>query len=103
MQNMNKQQLLDAFSQFIDQMGMEKIGGDEFDEDGLTAQGQVPLWSQMDASLLGEGTGPIHSKESFIKRMRADAAQQGQMAQLDAYGMPRDDQAEEMMMNLGML
>lgn len=96
----NKQMILDAISQALDAMGIsgDVDTDDVYDENGMMPQNQVPVWSQLDASMLGQGNGPIHSKDSLMKGI-----QMSKPPQVDNYGMPASGDQEEMMTAMGLV
>lgn len=95
---MDKNQLLQAFSQFLDQMGHDGFNEDYYGEDPTLADGNLPIWSQLDASVPDESKGPIHSRNSLFKVLEESAP-----FEIDTYGMPRDDAAAEFMIATGMI
>jgi len=94
---MDKNKMLEMFSQFLDTMG-GGLDEDYYGEDEMMQNDQLPIWSQMDASVPSVSMGPIHSRESLFTKM-----QEARPTQFDAYGMPQDDQAAEMMLATGMV
>lgn len=96
---MNKQMILDAISQALDGMGMTDMGGDEYDEGGgMEGDNSVPIWSQLNAGTLGQGSGPIHDKSSLLGTDRTSKP-----PMVDNYGLPMDDQGAEMMTAMGLV
>jgi hypothetical protein len=96
---MDKAKLLEVISQALDGMGMDDGMTDMYDESGLLPNNEVPVWSKLDVSVDDEGRGPIHSKDSLFKALQ----QIGKPVQIDAYGMPYDDDQEELMLASGMV
>lgn len=94
---MDKAQLLSAFSQFLDTMGGQ-LNDDHYGEEDTGFDGRLPIWSEMDAAVPDVSMGPIHSRESLFKKLQEAAP-----TQQNAYGMPQDDQAAEMMIATGMI
>lgn len=94
---MDKNQLLSAFSQFLDTMGGQ-LNDDHYGEEEDMGSGRLPIWSEMDAAVPDVSMGPIHSRESLFKKLQETAPMQQ-----NAYGMPVDDQAAEMMIATGMM
>lgn len=95
----NKQLILDAISQALDGMGMTDMGGDEYDEEGaMEGDNSVPIWSQLDAGTLGQGSGPIHNKDDLLGINRTSKP-----PMVDAYGMPAAGDQEEMMTAMGLV
>lgn len=95
--NGNKSQMVEAFSRFLDQMGMEGMETDEYGENPAIDGGRLPVWAELDASMLGQGMGPLHSKESLFKMDDQIPMQ------MDQYGMPQGSDQEEMMIAMGMI
>jgi hypothetical protein len=97
---MNKQAVLDAVSQALDSMGMDLGDGDEYGESDMLGGGggnEIPIWSKLQAGELGTTNGPIHDRALLAPR------QMDKPPQVDNYGMPVDDQSEEMMSALGLV
>ncbi len=96
---MNKQAILDVISQALDGMGMDSLGGDEFDEDmGMEGTNEVPVWSRLEAGTLGQTGGAIHDKSALM-----GVDKMSKPPQVDNYGMPAAGDQEEMMSALGLV
>lgn len=96
---MNKQAILDAISSALDGVGLsDGMGDDMYDENGMTAQNEVPIWSKMQAGTLGQGPGAIHDKSSLMA-----GREMSKPPEVGNYGMPKDDESEEMMTALGLV
>lgn len=95
---MDKNSILQAISQALDHLGISE-NYDEFDETGgIGPANEVPIWSKLSAGELGQGAGPIHDKSALMAAKQAPEA-----SQVDAYGMPVDDEAAEMMSAMGLV
>lgn len=94
---MDKNQLLQAFSQFLDTMGAD-LSGDVYGEEMDMGSGRLPIWAELDTAVPDVSMGPIHSRESLFKKMQEEAP-----IEMDMYGMPRDDQAAEFLLATGMM
>jgi hypothetical protein len=90
----DKAKMVELFSRFLDQMGMD---GMEMDDYGEMDSGSLPIWSQINASELGQGMGPLHSKESLMRQMDSTPVPVNQ------YGIPTSSDQEEMMIATGMV
>lgn len=98
----SKQEIIQAISQVLDQMGVGGDGGDVFDEGGMTSANEVPVWAKLNVNVADEGRGPIHDKGAlFGGKQYTKPPEVGNY--VDTYGMPYDDQAAEMMTAMGMV
>lgn len=98
----SKQEILAALSQVLDQMGIGEDGGDVYDESGLTAANEVPVWSKLAVGVEDEGRGPIHNRAAlFGGKQFTKPPEVGNY--IDSYGMPVDDQGAEMMTAMGVV
>ena len=96
---MNKQAILDAVSQALEAMGMSDMGGDEYGESEMVGgENTVPIWSTLNAGTLGQGNGPIHNRAALQA-----ATSQAPPSATDNYGMPLDDESDEMMVAMGLV
>lgn len=98
----SKQELLAAISQVLDQMGLGGDGGDVYDESGMTAENEVPVWAKLNVNVSDEGRGPIHDKGAlFGAKQFTKPPEVGNY--VDDYGMPASGDQEEMMSAMGMV
>jgi hypothetical protein len=95
---MNKQAILDAVAQALEGMGMGEPDGDEYGEDEGLGGNQVPIWSQLNAGTLGKTPGQIHDLSALLGEDRTSKP-----PTVSNYGMPVDDDAEELMTSLGIV
>jgi hypothetical protein len=94
----DKQRILEAISQALDAMGMDSGEEDIYDENGMTSENTVPIWSQLQIGVEDSGRGPIHDKNALfgVKKMT-------EPQRVDQYGMPMAGDQEEMLSALGLV
>lgn len=96
---MNKQAILDAVSQALDGMGMPMGEVDDYGEMADAGDNTMPIWSQLKAGTpLGQGGGAIHNKDDLLGMDRTSKP-----PMVDNYGMPVDDDQDEMMVAMGLI
>lgn len=96
---MDKEAILAAVAQALDGMGMSAGSDDEYGEgDGVGADNSVPIWSKLQMPKMGPGMGTLHDKSALMGQTEQDKP-----PTVDNYGMPVDDQSEEMMSAMGVV